>query len=284
MNNVAHDIFANVIMYILKHDTIAPGDIVSRFKLSIEATSNIIGTMELSNVISSADDNGIHTVIVKCAEDLNEGIRWFLNEHGFSNEEIVYAFSALTTEDKTEISKILLEDRNWIDANETKPDIDTAVVIRIVDRNQIYYEDRTEVMYVEDVKIASWDGYNWYICPPFAKYDYSPLSNHFEIKDGATVTHWATPEEGEVNAWYTRFDYDSGYRLKIEVDLSNEEEVYRAILLGATYIARFGGVEFSACPDNEGLKNAYNTLNAMLASFNREYNNQNLHPIRRGDK
>lgn len=280
--NYTHDVFANCIMYILKHDTITSGDLVSRFKLSIEAVSNIIGTMELSNVISKEDENGNHTVLVKCADDLNEGILWFLREHGFSNEEIVSAFYALKTEDKTEISKILMEERNWMDANENKPDLDTAVVIRIVDKNKIYYEDRTEVMYVEDIKIASWDGYNWYICPPFPKYDYSPLSDHFEINDGAIVTHWATPEEGEVNAWYTRFDRIDNYHLNIDVDPEHEEEVYRALLLGATYIAKFGGVEFTECPENAGLKSAYNTLYEMLSCFNNEHDKQNLHPIRKG--
>ena len=273
--NIGHKIFANCVMYILKHDTISAADLVNRFKLSIEAASNIIGTMELTSIIDNPDKNGVYTVIAKSMDELNEGILCFLHDNGFSNEEINYAFKALTIEEKEEISNILLEERNWINADETKPDLDTAVVIRIVDKNKIQVETRSEVMYVEDIKIASWDGYNWYICPPFAKYDYSPLSSHSEINEGAIVTHWATPEEGEVNAWNTRFDRTSDYDLKISVD-SEHEEIYRALLIGATYIAKFGGVEFTECPENQGLKSAYNALYDMMSYFNNEFNNNNL--------
>lgn len=263
-NNIGHDILANVIMYIFKHDTITGADLINRFKLSIEAATNIITTMGASGIIGP-EEAGVHPVTVKYLDDINEGIVEFLNDHGFTKEMIVDAFKALPTEQKEEVSIILREDRNWRNADEVKPDFNIPVAIRMIDRSKIYTENRSEVLYAEDIKIALWDGEKWTIIPPYPKFDYSPLSKYSELNEGVIVSHWGDIMVEELNAWQRRFDRFHGYKLKIEVDPDYEEEVYRALMWGAAYISKFGGPDFNNDDPENSLRKMYTTLCDMQA-------------------
>lgn len=264
MNTIGHDILANIIMYIFKHDTITGADIINRFKLSIEATTNVITMMGASGIIGT-EEAGVHPVTVKCLDDINEGIVEFLNDHGFTKEMIVDAFKALPTEKKEEVSIILRENRNWRDAETTMPEIGLPVAIRLLDRSKIYTENRSEVLYAEDIKIAQWDGEKWTILPPYPKFDYSPLSKFGELNEGVAVSHWGDVLVEELHAWQRRFDRFHGYNLKIEVDPDYEEEVYRALMWGAAYISKFGGPDFNNDDPDNGLRKMYTTLCDMQA-------------------
>lgn len=257
-NTKTNQVLANIIMYIFKHDEISAADIVDRFKLSIESSNNVIDTMYKSRVLGEANENNMHPVMVKCFGDINEGIIEFLNENGFSKQDIANAFKSLKTEEKKEVSIILEEDRNWIDFNETKPSINIPVVIRMVDKNLIYTESNSEVIYAEDIKIASWDGEKWTINPPYPRFDYSPLSRFGELNKDTVVTHWAETDLEEFEAWKNRFNRIYDYDLNIDVDKEYEEDVYRAMMYGAAFISKFGGPDFT---DRNGiLRKMYNVL------------------------
>lgn len=262
--NPGHDILANVIMYILKHEAISGADIINRFKLSIEATTNIITTMGASGIIGP-EEAGVHPVTAKCLDDINEGIVEFLNDHGFTKEMIVDAFRTLTTEEKEEVSIILNEKRDWRDASQVKPDLNVPVAIRLVNKSMIYTENKAEVLYAEDIKIAQWDGEKWTIIPPYPKFDYSPLSKHSELKEGTEVSHWGDILAEELENWQRRFDRFYDYDLHIEVDPEHEEDVYRALMWGAAYISKFGGPDFHNDVEENGLQKMYKILCDMQA-------------------
>lgn len=143
------------------------------------------------------------------------------------------------------VSNILREARPWRDATKVKPDPGQLVVIRITNPDIIYVETETEILPSEDMKIAKFnrnqDGVNgiWVIEPPYPKFDYSPLSNKEQLYPGTMVTHWAVPEEGEIEGWKTRFNPSGIYKkLNIEVDDDHLELVYRALIWASAYIQK----------------------------------------------
>ena len=239
----ANDIIANIIMYILKYDNISMLDVSRRFKLGIEAMESVTKSMIAAGIIGQSNGNGECPVLINSIKDLQFGIIEFLNENNFTNDQIEKALVTLKKEDKEEVSLILKEDRDWSDIN-NKPDINIPVVMRIVNKNMIYVENRNEILYAEDIKIGQFDGNNWHVYPPYPKYDYSPLSQYSELNDGSIVSHWAPVESGELEAWNNRFKRIFDYPLKIEVDPEHEETVYKALMWGAAYISKFGGPDF----------------------------------------
>lgn len=170
--------------------------------------------------------------------------------------------------EKRKVSNILLEKREWFDANEKKPPIGERVVIRFTNDNIIYGETETEVYYAEDIKVGRYlqsieavngESGRWVIDPPYPKYDYSPLSKKENLLEGSYVTHWAYPEDGELEGWDTRFDMHNKYeKLRIEVDPDQEEDVYRAFMWGASFLSRTK--EFHECPDGKGIRKLYGIL------------------------
>lgn len=143
--------------------------------------------------------------------------------------------------EKKIVSNILMEPRKWIDVLEKKPPEDVPVVIRLCNENIIVAEDDENVIYAEDIKIGRLvdNETGFKIDAPFPRFDFSPLSDQENIKEGTSVTHWAYPSEGELEAWYTRFQPFREYKhLCIQVDDDNIKDVYRALLFGASSISR----------------------------------------------
>lgn len=145
-----------------------------------------------------------------------------------------------TPVEKEEISSILSERRLWKDVNEEKPPKDIPVVVRLVNRDKIFNESENQVLYAEDIKIARMsEDETFKIDPPFPKYDFSPLTNKEELYEGTEISHWAFPEEGELEGWYTRYNPIRSYKhLKIEADEETEMDVYRALSFGSSAISR----------------------------------------------
>lgn len=153
------------------------------------------------------------------------------------------------TSKKIVVSNILHEKREWVDASKKMPDPNTPVVIRMYNPNILFAETETEIYPAEDVKIAKFlpglddpTKGSWCICPPYPRFDYSPLSSKDRLDEGTVVTHWALPMDGEVEGWNTRFDQINLFKkLKLEVDDEHLELVYRALLWGSTYIQKCCG-------------------------------------------
>lgn len=144
------------------------------------------------------------------------------------------------------VSEILSEKRQWVDARLSKPDPGVKVVIRMSDPAIIFAETETEILPSEDEKIAEWvrdindpNNGDWRICPPYPRYDYSPLSQKEQINPDTVVTHWAIPEAEEVEFYESRFNIVNTYKkLNLEVDEQHEADVYRALLWGAAFIQK----------------------------------------------
>lgn len=174
-------------------------------------------------------------------------------------------------EEKNEISMILQESRKWYDANDVKPEAGECVVIRFENRDKIYGEDENNIMYAEDEKVAQYirdvddpKKGRWSICPPYPKYDYSPLSQMDQILDGTVVTHWAKLEEGELEGWKTRFDPIGTYTgLEINVAPEDEEVVYHALIIGANALARLYNMKSD--DESNPARPLYAVLNDMQA-------------------
>lgn len=262
---VGHKILADAIMFILRNDTISIGSLINRFRFNPEIAFSIISAFK-GTLIGEEIDNGLFEVIVKKFDDINKELVEILNENGFTNDDINLALTDISINDKEEISNILMEEREWV-SSDNKPDVDIPVIIRIVNKNIIYYKNHNEVMYAEDMKIGKWDGTIWSILPPYPRYDYSPLSKFGELSSGTVVTHWAEPLNDEFEGWNSRFDRLTDHYLNIEVAPEYEEDVYRALMWGAAYISKFGGKEFASAPAGTGLRLIYDTLCDMQASM-----------------
>lgn len=150
---------------------------------------------------------------------------------------------------KKEISNILTKiPRDWHAITKKVPPTDTKVIIRIVDYDKVRDETEDLILYVEEQKIAifSEDENNpgvmyWHVCPPYSKYDMSPLTYHDKINENAVITHWADVPEEEIKEYEERFKPQGGYdTLKLEVDKDHEEIVYKALLQGAYLLSASG--------------------------------------------
>lgn len=190
---------------------------------------------------------------------------------------------------KKEISKILRETRDWHNIKDKLPDPGQKVVIRFVNKKFIYNETEDEIYYSEDIKVATCiRDYNdpdniekctWSIEPPYPKYDYSPLSNKDKLLDGTVVTHWAIPDDEELEGWMTRFDLIGSYiTLHIETDEDNDEDLYRALMWGASFIARSAPEAFND-PDSK-IKKYYEILCDLQNCMDKNIKIENGVPVR----
>jgi len=137
-------------------------------------------------------------------------------------------------------SKILQNDLGWKDASRETPSSEKRVVARL------YHEKSDQ----EDVKVATYQENQWSVSPPFPLFDYSPLSKKASLKDGVTVTHWRYPDTEELKFWDERFQPIGKYEhLSIEVDSSHAEDVYRALIWGASMIYNFADEEHKHLAD-----------------------------------
>jgi len=151
------------------------------------------------------------------------------------------------------MSIVLEEAKNWIEVDKHLPNIDQRVIVRLCHskvpfgHKDIIMGGRQirEIYPFEDIKVGRYTPDGWVIDPPHPKYDYSPLSNKEKLKEHVNVTHWSIPGDEELEAWDTRFDRMREYdRLELKVDSEHEEEVFRALVCGASLITKYGGDEF----------------------------------------
>ena len=160
--------------------------------------------------------------------------------------EIFIDKTKMATEGKPRYSPVLAQEREWIPVKDQLPGDAQPVLIRLLHPNDLSGEDEKYLFCLEDIMIGAHCDGNWYICPPFPKYDYSRLSNKQNINDGIEVTHWAVPKDTEIKGWDSRFDRIREYeKLVLEVDSKNEEDVYRALMWAGHFIAMAAGPDFN---------------------------------------
>ena len=112
---------------------------------------------------------------------------------------------------------------------------DKLVLIRLQSPDKVFMESRTEIVYLEDLKIAKFVNGVWEIEGPFPLFDFSPLSKFAKLNDDTIVTHWAELSDKEIEAWHHRFDNHFEYNtFKVEIDDDKKEDIYRALILAAS--------------------------------------------------
>ena len=142
-----------------------------------------------------------------------------------------------------EKSKILSQNLGWKDVEVELPKENEEVVLRLCHIEKTRKVDN-EILAVEDVKIGVYRNGNWFVAPPFPRFDFSPLSDHSKLKEKVIVTHWRVPEEAELTFWKERFDLIRSYEnLSLDVDDKNARDVYRALIWGAALINQYAGEE-----------------------------------------
>lgn len=148
------------------------------------------------------------------------------------------------TDKKKVVSNILSSSRDWHNSNDVKPEENTQVVMRICDPSKSYGETEEEIYVAEDIKVGVYipdendpNKGEWFVSPPYPKYDFSPLTNREKLKEGASVTHWAEVNDDELDDWSNRFEPRGEYnRLRIDIDPEYEEYFYRLMIHQANAI------------------------------------------------
>ena len=80
----------------------------------------------------------------------------------------------------------------------------------------------------------------WEVSAPFPLYDITELTSSDQLSEGVEVTHWAVPEDGEIEKWWKRFEPTGCCGTPgLYVDKAYKELVYRALTWGMGYIKTF---------------------------------------------
>lgn len=160
-----------------------------------------------------------------------------------------------------EMSRVVQDDRDWIDSNENKPAVNKSVVIRMVKPDvSVTNNESDEIYFLEEAAVGKWTGDHWEIDPPYHKYPISSMMDHEKLTDGVNVSHWSEPNPGEVDGWAHRLDLFNTYnQLDITIDPDKEESLYRALSLGAALIESIYP-QYSDYKDSELLRNYYMAL------------------------
>lgn len=232
-------ILATSIFWALHYDTINMNMMMLRFGCNEEFAQATFAAMEGIGVIQKIN-NTTWAVCAGSIEELPNGLVNVLCANGFTIKNISDAIKGLPKDKKKLSSNILAgENHKWIDINEKKPTPFAPVLIRMQDTNKVFAESRTEIVYVEDLKIAHWNSEKWIIEGPFPKYDFSPCSSHENVNEDCIVTHWADVTEEDLDHWKHRFDPANEYEVfKINMDESHQEGLYKATLFANSLLMR----------------------------------------------
>lgn len=253
MDQQSKKMIADVIFMTIGKPTISQSVLKLHYPFLGDTTINeLLIMMQQLTIISKLPD-GSYQVNPRKTGDIVPPVLWLLMTDGrYKKEEIEEKLSKLPPLEKKEVSGILQKgEYNWLDVNESPAPKDKPIAIRFKDVTKSYGETVDTIYVAEDMKIATFDGDKWHILPPFALYDYSPLSNKENINDGAIVTHWAEIEEKDLEGWNTRFDPIGKYKLlNIEADEDNKELVYKSLLWGASFIRQT--IENNNNPESSG--------------------------------
>ncbi len=174
---------------------------------------------------------------------------------------------------KNVISNILASDqRTWFSSEEQLPNEGEPVMIRLVDTNKVVDENLHAIIYLEDMKVATYHpgSKTWTIEPPFPRYDYSPLSSKEKVNPEAEISHWSKLKEGELESWKYRLKPLHLYNyLRLEVDKEHDEDVYIALIHAADCIMKVYGEAILSEHDTE-FDEYYKTICDLQAAMDGE--------------
>ena len=234
---------SNIIFWALHYDTITPQLMMLNFNCKEEfAEASIVALHSLGvlNKNNPGDNKEPWVVMYHELTDIPNDMLNVLQSNGYTLSQLGEALKGMPKEKKKVSSNILTDKTHkWISTEENMPENDTPVIIRLYNPNQIYLENRTEIVYVEDIKIASYNGTEWIIRGPFPLYDFSMCSKMSKVNEGIKVTHWAAPTDKEIDQWDNRYNHLFKYdELKVSIDDEHRESFYRSLILAGSCLAR----------------------------------------------
>lgn len=232
-------LLGELLAYVISNDHISCNDLQNEFKLTEQAAIKGIELCDALGIITVEhyqyfNKDNVYFTITDISQ-LNERAMEYLKSAGYDAERVNKLFQGKPREEKEYLSNILNDSvRTWKNVDYTTPPVYSLIIIRITSSDKVLYESRSEIMYVEDLKIAKWDGNKYVLEGPFPKCDFSPLSEMEKLKEGSIVTHWTEATEKDIQSWKNRFNPKNRYKhLEVIVDDNMVDDVYKSLLLAA---------------------------------------------------
>lgn len=254
---------ASVLLYVLHHDLTSRSKITEKFPVSDEEADSIIAELVDHGVITPFQSNNY--AVITDIDDLDEEMLQILEDEGLKKEFITDIIAGKYTTQE-EISNIVRynEDDLWsmIDDNVEIPS--GKLLIRIKDPNHTYINSRDSILYVEDQRMAEYKDGKWFVDPPYAKYEYSPvIGPDHQILPGMEVTHYKEMSDEDILAWESRFNMNNDYKdLVFHVDDENEEQIYDALTIALGAIAKLAN-----STDDEPTKDKFTRAYTRIADI-----------------
>lgn len=232
-----------IIFWALHYDQVTPQLMMLHFNCKEEfARASLVAlhSIGIINKSNPGDDKEPWSVMYNEITDIPNDLLNVLQMNGYTIVQISEALKGLPKEKKKVSSNILTDKAHeWVSVADEFPEENKKCLIRFYDLEKIYLESRTEIVYLEDIKVAYYDGNEWKIEGPFPLYDFSPCSKNETINKGCIVTHWANVTEKELEQWEHRFDPHYQYtKFSIEIDDDKNEALYRALILAGSCISK----------------------------------------------
>lgn len=184
---------------------------------------------------------------------------------------------------KQVISDILSqEQRDWKDVRSELPANEVPVVIRIFKPGTTMRETEDNIIPWEDVVLGKcvYDHqdktkYEWIVCTPHHRFEYGPLYKQGHLLEGVEVSHWALPEEDEIEGWKRRLNPNEEYEeFKITIQMKDKEReaqvienMYRILILAQQHIFVNRKYVDPNDPIRDGINELYSTVEDAIAAM-----------------
>lgn len=218
---------ARITYEIISRDVIIPWDIAYVLNMKSSEIEPVIQFMLLKGLLIE-DEDGKLIVAKKIPDELYENLIKFYSEEEIENVR------RSNVEHKIEVSKILDEiDFDWNNIDTSLPEAGKTYLIRIENRNSICSESRLEIAYVENIYLATYDGKEFSICPPYVVCDLRGMTDKSKVlddNDNISITHFAEAPDEAIKAWKDRLKIVGNYnQLSLLVDDEHEKDVYSTL-------------------------------------------------------
>lgn len=199
--------------------------------ISKEAMEFMINKFQSLSVIEKSEVFDSYFVKINKFIDINSKTLDILYKCGYSEYDIEKQLYSK----KKVISEILNNKTyDWKDVKQFQPPENEYIIIRFVDYNVLVKETDDELYPLEDRKIAVYKNGSFEIIPPYARFDFNPLSNGSKILNSAIVTHWAEPNQEDVNEYQRRFEPKLKWKY-LDITVKDDDmalDLYKALING----------------------------------------------------
>lgn len=230
LNNYEKELLATILFNILGLKETNKEDFLNKFSfIDFNNVDRIFSILDEIGVLEESDVFNKWFIKVNNINDLSPHALEILYKHRYTEYDIIEKIHSK----KRYISKILENSTYlWKDIIKYNPPEDVPLIIRFCDNHVIIHEDVDSIQILEDRKIAKFNNGKWSIIPPYPKFDFNPLSNKDRILDTATVTHWAEPNQEDINSYIKRFEPKVDWRY-LDITAKDEDmelNLYKALL------------------------------------------------------